>query len=149
MTRPSKMRQLALWSGIVAVFAIAGTILFRTPSIDLGWRTPRGASEYRRNIRAAMHSATVTGAIHSIDVDRGIMRIDASMWENQDERMRQSLIRLSSRYFKLEGRSPAVVVMNAFSNRVLAQYDGAGQFTMFDLNGQQTAQLPDDDATLR
>ncbi|MCB9851835.1 MAG: hypothetical protein H6819_01965 [Phycisphaerales bacterium] len=128
MHQVSAIRRAALWVGVAAVFVIAGTILATSPRIELGWKTSRRTPEYRRQVRNAMHAATSNGAIHSVDPGRGIMRIDASNWENQDDAMRESLMRLAARYFEVQGRPRKVVVMSAFSNNALAKYDGANSF---------------------
>lgn len=128
MAKPSAIRQIAMWLGVVTVFVIAGTILAKSPRIDLGWKTNRRTAEYRRHVRNAMHAATSCGAIHSIDPHRGIMRIDANNWEVQDATMRQSLIRLAARYFEVLGQPRNVTVMSAFSNNTLARYDGTNSF---------------------
>lgn len=130
MSQQNFIRQSAFWLGVVAVFVIAGTILAKSPSIDLGWKSNRRTPEYRRNVRDAMYAATTSGAIHSVDPSRGIMRIDASNWEIQDEPMRHSLIRLASRYFEVQGRPRSVKVLSAYSNNTLAEYDGASFFVI-------------------
>ena len=132
MAQHNIIRQTSLWLGVIAVFIIAGTILAKSPRIDLGWKSTRRTPEYRRNVRNAMHAATSTGAVHSDDPNRGIMRIDASNWDVQDDLMRQSLIRLAARYFEVQGRPRKVRVMSAFSNNTLAEYDGINHFVFRD-----------------
>lgn len=134
MPRKSALRQFVFWLGVATVFVIAGMILARSPRIDLGWRTNRRTAEYRRHVRSAMHAATESGAIHSIDVKRGIMRINANSWDEQDVPMRQSLMRLAARYFEVQGRPRKVTVKSAYSNNILARYDGAEHFTFVNKN---------------